>query len=144
MAVPVIPQQSIVKPQELSHTSIPVPTIDESSGLSQNKQSQAKKRKRRASTTTGNSNISSTKKKSPDAPNVVMPSQDVMIVGEPSLMGGDLGEDDERMITRLVNTQYDGSNGLDDEEYRGSPIETTHMSSWNSDRKTAQDDKGMD
>lgn len=33
--------------------------------------------------------------------------QDVMIVGEPSLMGGDFGEEDERLITRLENTQYD-------------------------------------
>ena len=35
------------------------------------------------------------------------PPQDVMIVGEPSLMGGDFGEEDERLITRLENTQYD-------------------------------------
>ena len=35
------------------------------------------------------------------------PAQDVMIVGEPSLMGGDFGEEDERLITRLENTQYD-------------------------------------
>ena len=34
-------------------------------------------------------------------------AQDVMIVGEPSLMGGDFGEEDERLITRLENTQYD-------------------------------------
>ena len=33
--------------------------------------------------------------------------QDVMIVGEPSLMGGDFGEEDERLITRLENSQYD-------------------------------------
>ena len=33
--------------------------------------------------------------------------QDVMVVGEPSLMGGDFGEEDERLITRLENTQYD-------------------------------------
>ena len=36
-----------------------------------------------------------------------LPLQDVMIVGEPSLMGGDFGEEDERLITRLENTQYD-------------------------------------
>lgn len=29
------------------------------------------------------------------------------MVGEPSLMGGDFGEEDERMISRLENTQYD-------------------------------------
>ena len=32
---------------------------------------------------------------------------DVMVVGEPSLMGGDYGEEDERMISRLENTQFD-------------------------------------
>lgn len=46
-----------------------------------------------------------------------------MVVGEPSLMGGEFGDEDERLITRLENTQYDPSasgvsNGLDDpEEY---------------------------
>ncbi|CAF3008954.1 unnamed protein product [Rotaria sp. Silwood2] len=32
---------------------------------------------------------------------------DVMIVGEPSLMGGEMDDEDERYITRLENTQYD-------------------------------------
>ncbi|KAL5112802.1 LIM domain-binding protein 2 [Taenia crassiceps] len=32
---------------------------------------------------------------------------DILIVGEPTLMGGEFGEDDERMITRLENSQYD-------------------------------------
>lgn len=31
-----------------------------------------------------------------------------MVVGEPSLMGGEFGDEDERLITRLENTQYDG------------------------------------
>ena len=35
--------------------------------------------------------------------------QDVMVVGEPSLMGGEFGEEDERLITRLENQQYDPS-----------------------------------
>ena len=30
-----------------------------------------------------------------------------MVVGEPSLMGGEFGEEDERMISRLENAQYD-------------------------------------
>lgn len=34
--------------------------------------------------------------------------QDVMVVGEPSLMGGEFGDEDERLITRLENTQYEG------------------------------------
>jgi len=35
--------------------------------------------------------------------------QDVMVVGEPSLMGGEFGDEDERLITRLENTQYDAT-----------------------------------
>lgn len=41
--------------------------------------------------------------------NFSLASQDVMVVGEPSMMGGDFGDDNERMITRLENTQYDPS-----------------------------------
>uniref|UniRef100_UPI00358EA5B4 LIM domain-binding protein 2-like isoform X3 n=1 Tax=Myxine glutinosa TaxID=7769 RepID=UPI00358EA5B4 len=58
--------------------------------------------------------------------------QDVMVVGEPTLMGGEFGDEDERLITRLENTQYDAgaaaaaagaANGLatDDEDFAGSP-----------------------
>ena len=32
-----------------------------------------------------------------------------MIVGEPTLMGGEFGDKDERLIARLENTQYDPS-----------------------------------
>ena len=45
-----------------------------------------------------------------------------MVVGEPSLMGGEFGDEDERLITRLENNQYDPnssggpSNGLDEGE----------------------------
>eukprot|EP00095_Tigriopus_kingsejongensis_P010754 maker-scaffold277_size226016-snap-gene-1.29 protein:Tk10754 transcript:maker-scaffold277_size226016-snap-gene-1.29-mRNA-1 annotation:"lim domain-binding" len=46
------------------------------------------------------------KKRSP-GPNFSLASQDVMVVGEPSLMGGEFGEEDERLITRLENSQYD-------------------------------------
>jgi len=39
--------------------------------------------------------------------------QDVMVVGEPSMMGGEYGEEDERTISRVVNTQYaDGPHGM--------------------------------
>ena len=30
-----------------------------------------------------------------------------MVVGEPSLMGGEFGDEDERLITRLENSQYE-------------------------------------
>lgn len=46
------------------------------------------------------------KKRSP-GPNFSLASQDVMVVGEPSLMGGEFGEEDERLISRLENSQYD-------------------------------------
>lgn len=34
------------------------------------------------------------------------PPPDVLMVGEPTLMGSDFGEEDERMITRLENNQF--------------------------------------
>ncbi|XP_043245332.1 LIM domain-binding protein 2-like isoform X4 [Amphibalanus amphitrite] len=34
---------------------------------------------------------------------------DVMVVGEPSLMGGEFGDEDERLITRLENAQTDAA-----------------------------------
>lgn len=43
-----------------------------------------------------------------------------MVVGEPSLMGGEFGDEDERLITRLENTQYDASaNSLDHDTGHG-------------------------
>lgn len=43
--------------------------------------------------------------------------QDVMVVGEPSLMGGEFGDEDERLITRLENTQYDAANSLEHDNH---------------------------
>ena len=37
-----------------------------------------------------------------------------MVVGEPTLMGGEFGEEDERLITRLENTQYEPNTAEDD------------------------------
>lgn len=39
----------------------------------------------------------------------------MMVVGEPSLMGAELGDVDERLITRLENEQYDPAGGLRDD-----------------------------
>ena len=47
--------------------------------------------------------------------------QDVMVVGEPSLMGGEFGDEDERLITRLENTQYDPAVSMDDPSGGGGP-----------------------
>lgn len=35
--------------------------------------------------------------------------QDVMVVMEPTMMGGEYGDEDERFITRLENAQFDPS-----------------------------------
>lgn len=40
-----------------------------------------------------------------------------MVVGEPTLMGGEFGDEDERLITRLENSQYDAANSLDHENH---------------------------
>lgn len=42
-----------------------------------------------------------------------------MVVGEPSLMGGEFGDEDERLITRLENNQYDAANSLDHDNHGG-------------------------
>ena len=61
-----------------------------------------------------------------------------MVVGEPSLMGGEFGDEDERLITRLENTQFEPTNGIDnEEEFDGGgsgnqPPTSTTQSSWSS------------
>ncbi|EEC14560.1 Lim domain-binding protein, putative, partial [Ixodes scapularis] len=93
--------------------------------------SKRRKRKSSAANNAGNaSNAGSGGKKknmSPGPPNFSLASQDVMVVGEPSLMGGEFGDEDERLITRLENTQYDASaaaaNGLEDgDDFAGNPM----------------------
>lgn len=70
------------------------------------------------------------KKMSPGPQNFSLASQDVMVVGEPSLMGGEFGDEDERLITRLENTQYDATNGMDEhEDFSNSPM-TSATSPW--------------
>lgn len=66
---------------------------------------QSKRRKRKGSTTAAASTATSKKGR----PNFNLAGQvsDVMVVGEPSLMGGEFGDEDERLITRLENTQFD-------------------------------------
>ncbi|XP_076317611.1 LIM domain-binding protein 2-like isoform X2 [Tachypleus tridentatus] len=92
----------------------------------------SKRRKRKSSA----ANSGTGKKKniaSPGPANFSLASQDVMVVGEPSLMGGEFGDEDERLITRLENTQYDASsaaaNGLEDgEDYSSNPINSVSSS----------------
>lgn len=99
-----------------------------------------KRRKRKGSNTAGsvgtNTPPVTSQKRSPSGPNFSLASQDVMVVGEPTLMGGEFGEEDERLITRLENTQYD-SNAIEHENHHGfshaeSPISGSNP--WNIER----------
>ncbi|XP_037041598.1 LIM domain-binding protein 2 isoform X2 [Bradysia coprophila] len=96
-----------------------------------------KRRKRKGSNSGAANNAPpvTSKKRSP-GPNFSLASQDVMVVGEPSLMGGEFGDEDERLITRLENTQYDAANSMDHDNHgfghADSPM--TGSNSWNVDR----------
>lgn len=46
-------------------------------------------------------------------PNLPLASQDVLVVGEPSMLGADFGDENERRITRLENNQFDPSTSMD-------------------------------
>ncbi|KAK1175546.1 LIM domain-binding protein 2 isoform X1 [Acipenser oxyrinchus oxyrinchus] len=101
-----------------------------------------RKRKNSASSASNSSLGNNSKKKSP-ASNFSLSSQvpDVMVVGEPTLMGGEFGDEDERLITRLENTQYDAANGIDDEEdFNNSPALGNNIP-WNSKPPNNQDPK---
>ncbi|XP_023845967.1 LIM domain-binding protein 2-like isoform X5 [Salvelinus sp. IW2-2015] len=108
------------------------------------RQTTTKRRKRKNSASSANSSVgnANSKKRSP-ASNFSLSSQvpDVMVVGEPTLMGGEFGDEDERLITRLENTQYDATNGLDGEDdFNGSPA-LGNNSPWGSKPLNNQDSK---
>lgn len=64
-----------------------------------------------------------------------------MVVGEPTLMGGEFGDEDERLITRLENTQFDAANGIDDEDsFNNSPALGSN-SPWNNKAPSSQESK---
>lgn len=64
-----------------------------------------------------------------------------MVVGEPALMGGEFGDEDERLITRLENGQYDAANGIDDDDdFRNLPA-LGNSSPWNSKAPSSQESK---
>lgn len=54
-------------------------------------------------------------------PNLSLASQDVLVVGEPSMLGADFGDENERRITRLENNQFDtsvnGGNGNNNDQF---------------------------
>ncbi|KAG5673880.1 hypothetical protein PVAND_003887 [Polypedilum vanderplanki] len=90
-----------------------------------------KRRKRKGSSggAVANTPPVQNKKRSP-GPNFSLASQDVMVVGEPSLMGGEFGDEDERLITRLENTQYDGTNSLDHDNHGFAESPLSNANSW--------------
>ncbi|XP_061440200.1 LIM domain-binding protein 2 isoform X2 [Rhineura floridana] len=113
------------------------------------RQPTTKRRKRKNSTSStsnssaGNNANSTNSKKKVAAANLSLSSQvpDVMVVGEPTLMGGEFGDEDERLITRLENTQYDAANGMDDDEdFNNSPA-LGNNSPWNSKPPANQETK---
>ncbi|MEQ2194844.1 hypothetical protein XENOCAPTIV_003776 [Xenoophorus captivus] len=56
-------------------------------------------------------------------------------------MGGEFGDEDERLITRLENTQYDATNGLDDEDDFNSSPALGNSAPWSTKPTAAQDSK---
>ncbi|XP_032881798.1 LIM domain-binding protein 2 isoform X6 [Amblyraja radiata] len=142
--------QSAVIPFLIRHTaSTPQPRSARPAHNAEPTRQQTNKRRKRknsASSTSnssaGNVNSLNSKKKGPVA-NFSLSSQvpDVMVVGEPTLMGGEFGDEDERLITRLENTQYDAANGIDDEEdFNNSPALGSN-SPWNSKAQSSQESK---
>lgn len=60
-----------------------------------------------------------------------------MVVGEPTLMGGEFGDEDERLITRLENQQFE-PNATEEEKFAAnSPAlqQQQHNSPWGQDKK---------
>ncbi|XP_068449275.1 LIM domain-binding protein 2a isoform X3 [Clinocottus analis] len=105
------------------------------------RQTTTKRRKRKNSASSANSAGTTASKKRSPATNFSLSSQDVMVVGEPTLMGGEFGDEDERLITRLENTQYDATNGLDDEDDFNSSPALGNSAPWSSKPAAAQDSK---
>lgn len=62
--------------------------------------------------------------------------QDVMVVGEPTLMGGEFGDEDERLITRLENQQFE-NNATEEEKFAASSpaLQQHNNSPWGGDKK---------
>lgn len=113
-----------------SPLNIPVPFLSLETARPQSKR---RKRKGSSSNSTGNSaagNPPSVNKKRSPGPAFSLASQDVMVVGEPSLMGGEFGDEDERLITRLENSQYDAAAALDTEPFADSPLPGPGTNSW--------------
>lgn len=66
-----------------------------------------------------------------------------MVVGEPSLMGGELGDDDERLITRLENHQYDGTSIDNENHFHADNSPSHNLSMQNFPQNNSQEDKKL-
>lgn len=118
---------------------------------------QPNKRRKRKGSASNNSSVNSMggagttvgKQKRSPGPQAFNPVPgDVMVVGEPTLMGGEFGDEDERLISRLENQQYE-PNAMDEGSgdgpntnpggatpgYQNSPM---GHSPWGNDKKTPQ------
>lgn len=58
-----------------------------------------------------------------------------MVVGEPTLMGGEFGDEDERLITRLENQQFEPNSTEEEKFTANSPALQQHNSPWGGDKK---------
>ncbi|ELU13845.1 hypothetical protein CAPTEDRAFT_222123 [Capitella teleta] len=93
------------------------PALKSKSPLAENETNrQPNKRRKRKGSATNNANLNSmgstggSKQKRSPGPQAFNPVPgDVMVVGEPTLMGGEFGDEDERLITRLENQQFEPS-----------------------------------
>ncbi|KAL3865286.1 hypothetical protein ACJMK2_006899 [Sinanodonta woodiana] len=102
---------------------------------------QTKRRKRKNSASNNannnmNNNAPTGKQKRSPGPQGITTSVpgDVMVVGEPTLMGGEFGDEDERLITRLENAQFETSVVDDEKQFPNSP--SLQHSPWGQDKKT--------
>ena len=61
-----------------------------------------------------------------------------MVVGEPTLMGGEFGDEDERLITRLENSQFEPTSNEDNnsDKFHNSPA--VQQTPWTGDKNTPQ------
>jgi len=110
--------------------------------------SKRRKRKGSASTNAGSANInnrdappSGKQKRSPGPQGFNLGSTvpgDVMVVGEPTLMGGEFGDEDERLITRLENSQFEPTSNEDNnsDKFHNSPA--VQQTPWTGDKNTPQ------
>ncbi|XP_042200365.1 LIM domain-binding protein 1-like isoform X2 [Callorhinchus milii] len=100
-----------------------------------------RKRKQSGGNAAGAGTAINSKKKSSPATGFSLATQDVMVVGEPALMGGEFGDEDERLITRLENAQFEAASGIDDEDdFNNSPT-LGSGSPWSNKAPSSQESK---